>query len=294
MSEERSAGEPTARRLVRAGPAPTTLDVQLNGRGPYRLVVDTGASLTIVSPDVAEELGLEPFDQVKRHGAGGEVAIDLARIDSVRIGDVERTDDVIGISETGTRLCRDHAVGNVGYDILRHFVLRVEAGSGQAWLLKRRPSVVASSGVPFQVGQRGKRLILLPATLDGRGPFPFALDTGAMATCIAPSLAAELGLGSGDGQAVKAVGIGGPVDASFASRWISLGFGNTVRPGIRPLIIDIFGSCMTQDITDTDRSGTEQDVADIVGLIGADALRGTLLTIDYPNRQLWIDDEPAA
>ena len=304
MSEGRNAGEPVARRVVRAGPAPTIIDVRLNGQGPYRLVVDTGATVTVVSPDVAEELGLEPFDRIKRRGAGGEVVIDLAKIETVRIGDAEREDDVIGISQEGTRLCRDHAVGNIGYDILQHFILRVDARSMQASLLTEQPTDMVSDAVPFRIGRRGKSLILLPATLDDRGPFPFALDTGAMATCISPALAAELSLTSGDGPAVKAVGIGGPVNASFASRSVSLGFGNAIRPGIRPLIIDIFGPETKRDVADIFGRETKEDVAAIdeggtatddsevanhVGLIGADALQGITLTVDYPNRQLWVD-----
>src|SRR5580704_18446199 len=50
--------------------SPTTRDhigrivapVMVNGRGPYRFIIDTGASDSTVSPDLARTLGLQPTE----------------------------------------------------------------------------------------------------------------------------------------------------------------------------------------------------------------------------------------
>jgi len=300
MPKSHNASEPVDRPLRHAGPAPLTIAVLLNGKGPFHLVVDTGATLTVVSPDVAEELGLEPFDQVVRRGAGGTVTIDLARVDTVRSGNVERTDAVIGISRQATRLCKT-AAGNIGFDILQHFVLRFDVPRRRAALLAETPVDTVSAPLPFRIGEGGKSLILLPATLDEQGPFQFALDTGAMATCIAPSLAEQLDLVSVGGSAVQAIGVGGPVDAAFASRPVTLTIGNRTRSGVHPIIIDIFGPMPARDDADIfDPKPTRDDTGSsgpvmggdgphIVGLIGADVLRSSVLIVDYPHRRLWID-----
>lgn len=57
----------------------------------------------------------------------------------------------------------------------------------------------ASSNVTINVkvktgGQAGATLVLLPVTIGGRGPYTFALDTGAAVTLVDTPLAAELGL----------------------------------------------------------------------------------------------------
>jgi len=50
------------------------VDVRINGKGPYPFILDTGASVTVVSPDVLADVGL---------GDGTEPA----RLDQLQIGD---------------------------------------------------------------------------------------------------------------------------------------------------------------------------------------------------------------
>lgn len=82
-----AAGE-TAFRL--AGPAGAMLlvAVEINGRGPYDLVLDTGATLTCVDETVAMELELPRARGAIGYGAGVGSAgpLVLVRVDSVRLG----------------------------------------------------------------------------------------------------------------------------------------------------------------------------------------------------------------
>ena len=54
------AGSDAARHL--------TVDVRLNGKGPFRFVVDTGADRTVIAQDVADTLGLPRGDKVMVEG----------------------------------------------------------------------------------------------------------------------------------------------------------------------------------------------------------------------------------
>lgn len=49
----------------------TLVQVHINGRGPFRLALDTAASGTAVSPALAEAAGIAPSETVRLAGAGG-------------------------------------------------------------------------------------------------------------------------------------------------------------------------------------------------------------------------------
>jgi predicted aspartyl protease len=64
--------------------------VWINGRGPFRLVLDTGATRSGVTANVAERLGL-PLDQsppVLLRGVTGIVIVPTVRVDSFTVGDL--------------------------------------------------------------------------------------------------------------------------------------------------------------------------------------------------------------
>lgn len=77
-----------------------------------------------------------------------------------------------------------------------------------------------SEDVQVVQGQNGATLVLLPVTIHGKGPFTFALDTGASTSLISSSLAQQLGLpANGNSQPIS--GIGGVEQAVFVniSNW---------------------------------------------------------------------------
>jgi hypothetical protein len=64
--------------------------VYLNNKGPFRLVLDTGASRSAVIPTVAEKLGLsaQTGRQVRVRGVSGTAIVPLLRVDRMDIGDL--------------------------------------------------------------------------------------------------------------------------------------------------------------------------------------------------------------
>jgi predicted aspartyl protease len=76
--------------------APTTRDhigrvvvpVMINGRGPFRFIVDTGASHSTVSPSVVQALGLKPTDvpSILLEGITGSARVSAVTVDRLEAG----------------------------------------------------------------------------------------------------------------------------------------------------------------------------------------------------------------
>ncbi len=69
-----------------------------------------------------------------------------------------------------------------------------------------------SEHVQVVQGQNGATLVLAPVTIQGQGPFNFAIDTGASTSLISSSLAQQLGLPQAGGPEPIS-GIGGVTEA---------------------------------------------------------------------------------
>ena len=73
--------------------------VYLNGKGPYRLVLDTGASHSAIIARVAAELGL-PLLGAKTmllHGVTGSAIVPFVKVDTFVVGDMEAHDKILPI-----------------------------------------------------------------------------------------------------------------------------------------------------------------------------------------------------
>ena len=63
--------------------------VYLNGKGPYRLVLDTGASRSAVVANVATDLGLPLTGAIMLHGVTGSATVPFVTVDTFVVGDME-------------------------------------------------------------------------------------------------------------------------------------------------------------------------------------------------------------
>jgi predicted aspartyl protease len=105
------------------------VEVSLNSQGPYQFALDTGASRTIVSTEIAEKLGIETIGDNPATGAGGRVKIMAGKVDSLAIGDAIVHDHDIGVGEFLAMLST--AVGTkmdgiVGYNFLNRFRVTID------------------------------------------------------------------------------------------------------------------------------------------------------------------------
>lgn len=134
---ERSAGslsvpvQPMGHLLV--------VGARVNGRREVRLIVDTGASHTILSREIAQELGLVPnpdAEAVTIKTAGGPVQAELVRVASIQVGEAEVQNVLVGVFDiSDVPISID---GLLGLTFLSQFRVTLDAVKGEL-SLSRRP-----------------------------------------------------------------------------------------------------------------------------------------------------------
>ena len=107
-----AAADPELTEIIVSAPepryvAPTLRDrigriwapVYLNGKGPYRLVLDTGASQSAITARVATELGLPMVSArtVLLHGVTGSAVVPIVKVSTFVVGDMEAHDKLLPI-----------------------------------------------------------------------------------------------------------------------------------------------------------------------------------------------------
>lgn len=119
----------------------------------------------------------------------------------------------------------------------------------------------------FKLG-KGSGHPQIPVFVNGKGPYTFTLDTGAVTTTLSTRLARELGVVTYEGDRAKATGVGGGrIPVEFA-RVNSLQIGEEAFENEEVLVIDLdsaLGGCST------------------AGVIGHSTLKDYRLHVDYPN-----------
>jgi predicted aspartyl protease len=81
-------------------PGGVMVDAVLNRRLTVPLTLDTGAELTVLTKQAAEELGIPSPDQLPRHQfgtTGGMVNCPITSLRSLRVGTAEARDVIVGI-----------------------------------------------------------------------------------------------------------------------------------------------------------------------------------------------------
>jgi predicted aspartyl protease len=186
--QEEELAEVTVTALEPRYVAPTTRDrigrvwvpVRIDGQGPFRLVLDTGAQRSAVVPTVAAKLGI-PLDRsppVRLHGATGTSIAPTIEVGMLSVGDVwmqsERLPvvaDVFGGAD-----------GLLGVDGLqdRRIYIDFRADYVDIALSRNRRAARGFVALPFLDNPRGS-LLMVDAQVGGVDVLA-VIDTGAQAT----------------------------------------------------------------------------------------------------------------
>jgi predicted aspartyl protease len=166
--------------------APTTRDrigriwapVLINGMGPYRLVLDTGASRSAVSSKVAAELGLPiQADSVRLQGVTGSTIASTVDVETLEFGDLL-------VANTRMPILADAfggAEGVLGGEGLEDKRIVIEFRKDQISIMRSRrtPAPEGFSVVPFKYDpQRGMRVSVMVGNVKAVA----MVDTGAQRT----------------------------------------------------------------------------------------------------------------
>src|SRR3954469_21604106 len=157
------------------------LPVHVNGRGPYDFIFDTGAGTSLLSSQLAKQIGVAILGSKDGQSAGGRVSVSLAKVDSFSVGDTKIADVDVGIVDLSHigKTIGAQIDGDLGYNFLKHFRITIDYEKCEIGFEgpKRFESIRGSgkNEFPFRLADPAKPLILLNVHANGAGPFQFAM-----------------------------------------------------------------------------------------------------------------------
>lgn len=120
-------GEPKDRAVVSFVKHKNSIVVKayVNGKGPFRFVLDTGASLTVISPEIAGKLGVtRTGEKVMIMGVGpGSSLGHMCRLKELSLGDA-RARNFSAVIHGIPHLNQEGVIGLLGQDFLERFNLQ--------------------------------------------------------------------------------------------------------------------------------------------------------------------------
>jgi clan AA aspartic protease (TIGR02281 family) len=99
----------------------------INGSNNSTLLFDTGAGITVLSKEVAQNLGLrmEPGRSIKLRTVAANVLAQMATLDSITVGDFTKTDFPVAVVDLGSEN-EKHFDGILGMDFLSTYIIRID------------------------------------------------------------------------------------------------------------------------------------------------------------------------
>ena len=152
--------------------------VYINGRGPYKLVLDTGANRTAVIPSLARKIGTSPGTNVlKVLGATGASVVPAIKVDSIEVGDLFLGDRQVAIVPD----VFGGAEGVLGADGLSDKRVHIDFKRDEISILRSTGPVRANGYTKIPVKLRYGHLLMFDVKLAGVRTRAM-LDTGAQST----------------------------------------------------------------------------------------------------------------
>jgi predicted aspartyl protease len=226
--------------------APTTRDrigriwapVMINGRGPYRLVLDTGASRPAVTRAVVDELGLPiQTDAVRLQGATGSAVVSAVRVKTLEIGELLIEDTIMPIVVDAFGGAQG-VLGGPGLDDKR-IVIEFRRDRIDIARSHRQPAPQGFSVVPFKYRHAlGMRV----AAMVGPVKVIALIDTGAQVTVGNLALRAALARRQGEldsfGQGI--VGVTEDIQQAESARIPSIVAGELIVRNATIMFSDLY------------------------------------------------------
>jgi len=168
--------------------APTNLDhigrilapVMINGQGPFRFIVDTGASRSAISPQLVARLGLTASldDSLTVQGVTGADIVPSVMIDKLQAGDIVLANRRMPVIAPHVFANADGILGVEGFDGMR---ITVDFVKDRIFISHERQATMAGGWYHVPVRLRFGRLMVANASI-GNIRVKAVIDTGAERT----------------------------------------------------------------------------------------------------------------
>ncbi len=248
--------------------------VYLNGKGPFRLVLDTGASRSAVVAKVAADLGLPSAGAMTLHGVTGSATVPFVTVDTFLVGDMEEHSKLLPIVPNAL----GGADGVLGMESLEGKRIEINFMQDKISISHSHAQRAAHDYMSIPLVRSANGLLMATAYI-GRIRVKAIIDTGGQATVANPALLVALRARYGNGKLV-ASSITGATDDIQAGQDTPLPPLNLGPVIIRSALITVSGLHIFERWHMTDEPAM---------LIGIDTL-GLLdsLIIDYRRMELQI------
>ncbi len=179
------AGERVTLPVTFGRPNLVRLPVRVNGRAPEEMVLDSGASISLLTDSAAERLGVRftPGGNAAARGLHAtETPMRLGWLDSLRIGDLVLTDVPVGVLPDGTLTFETEALGVfrlngvLGVHLMKELDWRIEYRDKRLAAVRLDPRAVRGSKDQNLFFRRMKPMAR--TSLNGQPWSLFLLDTG--------------------------------------------------------------------------------------------------------------------
>ncbi len=154
------------------------VEVMLNGKGPYRMFLDTGAGTTVLDSSLAAELGLKHVGKTRIGDPADPQAIaaDEVKLDTLRIGSARFTGvPAVTWDRSALRPGPDRPVGVVGLPIFHELIESIDFPA--ATLRLTRGQMPAADGREIVAYETPDGVPLVPIDVAGQS-MKAHLDTG--------------------------------------------------------------------------------------------------------------------
>ena len=197
-----------------------TMEVKIGDR-PAKVLLDTGASLSMVSPDLTQSLGLTgkelPPEETRYAVAGNgcqEMKASIYQLPVIALGTAKATG--LQTLQLSQAIIPENLAGILGMDLLNHFNFQIDPIQKELLLspASELPKRDRDQAIPL-VMQDG--VALVQVKINGDSSFLFLIDTGAESTFISPEVAAKLKFSPDSMKPIQVQGFCGLEPASYTA-----------------------------------------------------------------------------
>ncbi len=281
------------------------IKVMVNGKGPFRFVIDTGASMSVLSDKAAQALGIKPVAKggnARAIGGSGTFPILYGVLDSIQLGEA-RIDTVPiyirTVHSTEDTPEGERSDGYIGLSVLSNYAVTLDYKTQQMTVdrtplreeqltkpatdsAEAKPAEPAAAPKPENLGALAGLGIEVPIRSTSGGlasaeahlptmdrPLNFIVDTGATISVISKAAVKRYDLEGMKlkGESFRVIGAAGIEEGAEALGLSTLTVNNLRKNNSRALILDL------EAVNET--SGFEQH-----GVLGGDYLRHFRVVLD--------------
>ena len=153
--------------------------VLINGKGPFRLVLDTGASGSAINAQVAASLGLspDPSRSMLLHGVTGTVTVPTVEAQSFAVGDVIQMPETLPIVTDAL----GGAQGVLGTEAFKRMRVYIDFRHDAITIARSRRQRPPPGFISIPLERSKEHLLVIRAQVGGL-PVRAIIDTGGQAT----------------------------------------------------------------------------------------------------------------